>query len=827
MAKDVDAGEVVVSSIRAGMKREFAMMMKAQSEMGGELSVGRRRRVTRSQNTGSSGKDNVGSCGKRMKKEDGEKSGRKDMGKVDDEAESGLVDVEIDVGGDLRSLESEQVGEGRNEGGDMVPDSKEGGVQPLCTESGAGPVLSGGTETSTSHLLKSKKVELKKVPKKLRDLLETGLLEGLQVCYIRGSKAREQPDSGLRGLIRGTGILCSCEECKGEKVVTPNQFELHAGSGNKRPPEYIYLENGKNLRDVLNACKVEHSDSLEVVIRNFIGRAELRPPASSLKCKGLIRDISGTKSMLHCGARVGPKESDSCPTQTSEATYRDPLSGVSSPVASCSQSEVSGSARMPSKSRPRSKTLKLTRKDLGMHKVVFTDNVLEDGTNLSYIVQGEKKLEGYKEKGGIFCNCCKKLVSPSQFEAHAGFASRRKPYDNIYTPDGASLHEISLGLSTLRKSSSKGNDDLCSICEGGGKLLCCDNCPRAFHADCVPHSSVPHSSIPQEKWFCKYCENMFQKAEAAKLNANAIAAGRVAGVDPLEEIKQRCIRIVGILEADVGGCALCRGHDFSAAEFNDSTVIICDQCEKEYHVGCLRENKIDDLKELPENEWFCCTECLNTNSTLQKLISDGEQMLPQPVLEVVKKKCEEKGLENASDLDIKWRVLSGKTASQDTRAWLSGAVNIFHDRFDPIADSSTGRRDLIPELVYGRQFKDQDLCGMYCAVLIVNSEVVSAATFRVFGQEVAELPLVATSINSQGKGYFQSLFFCIETLLKSLNVKDLVLPAADEAESLWKERFGFEKIGEEQLDQYTKSYQLLIFQGTSVLHKSISQPSES
>ncbi|XP_073311020.1 increased DNA methylation 1-like [Primulina huaijiensis] len=450
---------------------------------------------------------------------------------------------------------------------------------------------------------------------------------------------------------------------------------------------------------------------------------------------------------------------------------------------------------MPSKSQSRSKTQKLTRKDLGMHKVVLADNVLEDGTNLSYIVQGE--------------------VSPSQFEAHAGFASRRKPYDNIFTSDGVSLHEISLGLSTLRKSSSKGNDDLCSICKEGGKLLCCDNCPRAFHPECVPLSS-----IPQGKWYCKYCENMFQKAKVAKLNANAIAAGRVAGVDPLEEIKQRCIRIVGILEADVGGCALCRlcsgsslDHDFSAAEFNDSTVIICDQCEKEYHVGCLRENKIDDLKELPEKEWFCCTECLTTNSTLQKLISDGEQMLPQPVLDIVKKKYEEKGFGNASNLDIKWRLLSGKTASEDTRAWLSGAVNIFHDRFDPIADSSTGPRDLIPDLVYGRQFKGQDLGGMYCAILIVNSEVVSAATFR---------------------GYFPSLFFCVETLLKSLNVKDLVLPAADEAESLWKERFGFKKLGErfgfkklgeEQLDQYTKNYQLLIFQGTSVLHKSISQPS--
>lgn len=158
--------------------------------------------------------------------------------------------------------------------------------------------------------------------------------------------------------------------------------------------------------------------------------------------------------------------------------------------------------------------------------------------------------------------------------------------------------------------------------------------------------------------------------------------------------------------------------------------------------------------------------------------------------------------------------MSGKTSSKDTRAWLSGAVNIFHDRFDPIADSSTGRRDLIPDLVYGRQFIDQDLGGMYCAILIVNSELVSATTFRVLGQEVAELPLVATRNDSQGKGYFPSLFFCIETLLKSLNVKDLVLPAADEAESLWKERFEFEKLGEEQLDQYTKNYQLLIFQGT-------------
>lgn len=81
--------------------------------------------------------------------------------------------------------------------------------------------------------------------------------------------------------------------------MTPNQFELHAGSGNKRPPEYIYLENGKNLRDVLNACKVEGLDSLERVIGNFIGRADLRLPASCLKCKGDSLSIAWKFHELH------------------------------------------------------------------------------------------------------------------------------------------------------------------------------------------------------------------------------------------------------------------------------------------------------------------------------------------------------------------------------------------------------------------------------------------------------------------------------------------------------------------------------------------------
>ncbi|KAI8009785.1 Ribosome maturation protein SBDS [Camellia lanceoleosa] len=117
-----------------------------------------------------------------------------------------------------------------------------------------------------------------------------------------------------------------------------------------------------------------------------------------------------------------------------------------------------------SSSSSRSKTRgRLTRKDLRLHKLKCT--------------------EGYKKGSGIFCFCCQSEVSPSQFEAHAGWASRRKPYLHVYTSNGVSLHELSLKLSQLQKLSAEENDDLCSICADGDDLLCCDNCPRAFHTE--------------------------------------------------------------------------------------------------------------------------------------------------------------------------------------------------------------------------------------------------------------------------------------------------------------------------------------------------------
>lgn len=79
------------------------------------------------------------------------------------------------------------------------------------------------------------------------------------------------------------------------QVVTPTIFELHAGSANKRPPEYIYLENGSTLRDVMNACRDASLETLDEAVQRSTGCSSLKKSAFCLNCRGfyiVIFDMS-------------------------------------------------------------------------------------------------------------------------------------------------------------------------------------------------------------------------------------------------------------------------------------------------------------------------------------------------------------------------------------------------------------------------------------------------------------------------------------------------------------------------------------------------------
>lgn len=777
---------VVLSKVRTGHKREFEFALRSQNEVAGSLGRTRVRRVP-------SPVAEVPSP-KRVNRPVGRprKGKGPDVSESEDEPKSDVVDVvSDDETHRCQLVESRRRG---NEGGGGGGNERD----PVVENEGLGGASVTGCD-----------VHVKKLPTKLKELLDTGLLEGLSVNYIRGVK-KPLSSTTLSGTIRKGGILCFCDDCKGAQVVKPNQFELHAGSLNKRVADYTYLENGRTLRDVLTSCKSANHDSIAHTILNAISSSPVKKSVFCFGCRGPMPETATGRTILLCDSCSELKASQMTPTRATDA------------VDTCERSSKSASLQKSSNGAPKTSSSsnksqgKITRKDLRLHKLVFQDDFLPDGTALGYYVRGKKVLSGYKKGFGIFCFCCSTKISPSQFEAHAGCASRKKPYLNIYTSNGASLHELSLNLSKIRPFSTDENDDLCSICRDAGDLLCCDGCPRAFHIECIPLSS-----IPQDKWYCRYCEDMFKKEKFAECNPNAIAAGRVPGIDPIEQITNRCIRIVKALDTQDGiCCVLCRAQDFCKSGFGPRTVIICDQCEKEYHVGCLREHKMHYLKELPEGDWLCSSGCEKIHSTLKDLVEHGEQMLPKHLIDIIKKKQMEKGL-NGDDLDIRWRVFNRRMSClEDIRPLLSKAVSVFHEQFDPIHYGDL-KQDLIPHMVYGRDLKDREFGGMFCAVLSVNSTIVSAGVFRVFGNEVAEVPIVATSKDCEGKGYFQCLYTCIERLLGHLDVKNILLPAAEEVTSMWTNRFGFKVIPKEELNNLSKHYALMFFEGTSMLCKPV------
>lgn len=657
------------------------------------------------------------------------------------------------------------------------------------------------------ELKMSKKIIPDNYPTNVKKLLSTGILEGAKVKYISCEKE-------LPGIIKCGGYLCGCCICNFSKVVSAYEFELHAGSKTRHPNNHIYLENGKPIYSIIEELRTAPLSALDTVIKSVAGSSVNEEFYQIWKASLEHGHDVAYADSVHQSQHFGMSHSSTSSARhyTEHSPYSDTyLYSHVTPYNQQGYAEALVEQKRPIK-KPRHNFSSSfgehkkaaeggnKKRDNDLHKLLFMPNGLPNGTSLAYYSKGKKILGGYKQGNGIVCSCCNFEISPSQFEAHAGWAAKRQPYRNIYTSSGLTLHDIALMLANGQSLPSRGSDDMCAVCGDGGELIICNGCPRAFHADCLGLQSLPTND-----WYCPHCKD--------RLGPGRKAAGES------RPIILRLRRVVKAPEFVPGGCVICRSQDFSAARFDDRTVIICDQCEKEYHVGCLRESEMCDLKELPEDKWFCCDDCYKIFEALQNLASSGPEIIPASVSAAVYNKHTSIGLNDRYMNEIQWCILSGKSRAPGHLMLLSRAAAIFRECFDPIVAKSG--RDLIPVMVYGRNISGQEFSGMYCVVLIVKSIVVSAALIRIFGKDVAELPLVATDRENQGKGYFQALFSCIESFLSSMSVKHLVLPAAEEAEPMWTNKLGFRKTSNDEMLKYTRDFQLTIFKGTSLLEKEV------
>ncbi|KAF5799354.1 putative histone acetyltransferase chromatin regulator PHD family [Helianthus annuus] len=641
-------------------------------------------------------------------------------------------------------------------------------------------------------------------PTTVKRLLSTRILEGAKVKYISAS-------GELIGIIKDCGYLCGCATCNFSNVLRAHEFEQHAGGKTKHPNNHIFLENGKPIYSIIQAMKTAPLSTVDEAIKMVAGSSVneelLQVWKGSLLRHMDMANIDNNHHMklmnLYHSTTSYAREDGSSPYYFYPKSFPvepQPIVTETWKERKCPFKKPKSYTSSTAFETKRSAEGSHKKRDNDLHRLLFMPNGLPDGTELAYYARGKKILDGYKHGNGIVCSHCDTEISPSQFEAHAGWAAKRQPYRHIYIPNGLTLHDIAMLLANGQSITTSNSDDMCAVCGDRGELVICDGCPRAFHAVCLGLEGVP-----SEDWHCPYCRD-------------SVGSGRKAAAE-FRPIVIRLTRVVKVREYETGGCVICRAHDFSVAEFDDRTVMLCDQCEKEYHVGCLRESGRCDLKELPLDKWFCCNHCDMIHGAIQDVVVNGAAVVSGSILSAINKKHIEKGGVSGSPNEIRWRMLSGKSRYPEHLPLLSSAAAIFRECFDPIVAKSG--RDLIPVMVYGRNISGQEFGGIYCVVLMAGPIVVSAGLLRVFGREVAELPLVATSRQHQGKGYFRALFFCIEELLLSLGVELLVLPAAEEAESIWTKKLGFRKMSDERYSQYSRDIQLTIFKGTSMLEKEL------
>lgn len=657
-----------------------------------------------------------------------------------------------------------------------------------------------GLDDSTDRLLynmemkMSKKVVPDGYPTNVKKLLATGILEGARVKYISTSGEKEIP-----GEIRGCGYLCGCSVCNYTNVLSAYEFEQHAGGAKTRHPNnHIFLENGRPIYSIIEELKTAPLGILEELVTEMAGSSVNQGSFQARKV-----NLQQCNELVQTERKYQSKSSSISTTHlsfTSKFMYDEQRLVKRRALSS---KHVGNRSSDPTTFftglQKRSGEGGVKKRDNDLHRLLFLPNGLPDGAYLAYYAKGQKILDGYKQGNGIVCGHCEYEISPSQFEAHAGWAARRQPYRHIYTANGLNLHDLAISLANGQKLTTGNNDDMCTLCGDRGELIPCGGCPRAYHQTCLRLQNPP-----VDDWRCPNCNE--RKVDLDSSNCS-------------KPIIIRLTRVVKNPETICGGCVLCRAHDFSVDKFDDRTVIICDQCEKEYHVGCLRNDGRCDLKELPKDKWFCCNDCDKIYVALRDLVVRGSEMIPSPESININRKLLVKGLSEVTDNDLQWRILSGKCRRPEHLPLLSKAVSIFRECFSPIT-AKTGR-DLIPVMVHGRNISGQEFGGMYCVLLTVKSVIVSAGLLRIFGREVAELPLVATSKEYQGKGFFLALFSRIEKLLCALEVKYLVLPAAEKAKFMWVNRLGFRDVSEERLSAYTRDFQLTEFSGTVMLEKKV------
>ncbi|GAB4835029.1 hypothetical protein Ancab_033296 [Ancistrocladus abbreviatus] len=280
-------------------------------------------------------------------------------------------------------------------------------------------------------------------------------------------------------------------------------------------------------------------------------------------------------------------------------------------------------------------------------------------------------------------------------------------------------------------------------------------------------------------------------------------------------------------------------HPRASADTHDDSCIICadggdmiccKKCPSVYHANCLKAEG-----ELP-NDWLCpyceCKYCNNASA-------DGDHPgcceqpadLNTPIAPFCGTACKKRQQVGS---DLSWTLLrrmdelstSFDGDLYDRTKWNSKiaiASRIMEECFDPIIDRYS-KINTIQSVVHNcsSNFTRVDFGRFHTAILEHKDEIVSVASIRIHGPNIAEMPCVATSQKWRRQGMSRKLLGGIESALCDLGVEYLTIPSAGETVDTWINSFKFTAV-DNYIEKELASLNTLTFPGSTRLQKQLSR----